>query len=234
MPYNLHPSERLRECFRAKPWQGAPPLNALFLFVGLDANYDPDIEKTLPEVFDYLEDGVAFWKRNGKGVHHPFRLPHYHGNGKKYHDRFAQIGFSPESASWVSFVELLHLPTIGRSSLIPSDLNSQHLRSLAGVLEEGSAKYIFLPDSVARLMRSTKYFPWLRRTPLRTDGDLPVWYEQNGQTVYGVYHFSCWGKQLTLLNKQIAQIGAIVSSLREPWGELFQKKPDNECVNPTR
>jgi hypothetical protein len=54
MSYLLHPSEKLNAHFREKPWQGADPFNAHFLFVGLDANYDPEIEEILPEVFEYL------------------------------------------------------------------------------------------------------------------------------------------------------------------------------------
>jgi hypothetical protein len=204
MPYELHPSERLKAHFREKPWQGADPFEALFLFVGLDANYDSSIEKTLPEVFGFLDDGVAFWRQHGEGVHHPFRLPHYRGNGKRYHDRFAEIGFTPEHAPWVSFIELLHLPTIGRSALTPSDLSPNHLGWLARIFSDGSAKYVFLPQGVARLMRQTTYFPWLSAKPLRSAGDLPVLCERNGQTVFEVYHFSCYGWQLSLLKRQIA------------------------------
>jgi len=215
MPYELHPSGRLKAYFQERPWQGADPFQAVFLFVGLDANYDPSIEETLPEVFDYLDDGVAFWRRHGKGVHHPFRLPRYHGTGKKYHDRFAEIGFAPEHAPWVSFVELLHLPTTGRSTLTPSDLSPDHLRFLARIFNNGSAKYVILPQGVARLMRRTACFPWLPVKPLRSDGDLSVLREQNGQTVFEMYHFSCYGWQLPMLKRQIAQIGEIIRGIRE-------------------
>lgn len=213
MSYEPHPSDRLKANFREKPWQGADPFEALFLFVGLDANYDPSIEKTLPEVFGYLDDGVTFWKQ--LGVHHPFRLSHYSGSGKRYHDRFAEIGFTPEHAQQVSFIELLHLPTTGRSSLIPSDLFPDHLRWLARIFNDGSAKYVFLPQGVARLMRQSKYFPWLSAKPPRSEGDLPVLCERKGQTVYEVYHFSCYGWQLSRLNRQIVQIGNIVRGIQE-------------------
>ena len=142
------PSERLQAHFRERPWQGADPFQARFLFVGLDANYDRTIEKTLPEVFDYLEDGVAFWREHGKEVHHPFRLPRYHGKGKLYHDRFAEIGFAPEYVLWVSFIELLHVPTTttgtGKRRLEAGDLSPDHLRWLAHVFEDGSAEHVFM------------------------------------------------------------------------------------------
>jgi hypothetical protein len=215
MAYELHPSERLRAQFREKPWQGADPSKALFLFVGLDANYDANIEKTLPEVFEYLGDGVSFWRKYGEGVHHPFRLPHYHGSGKRYHDRFADIGFTSEHAPLVSFIELLHLPTTGRSVLALSDLSPDHLDFLAGVFNNGLSRYVFMPSGVARLMRQAKRFPWLPTEPLKTIGDLPVLYKKNGCTVYEVYHFSCYGWQLPLLKRQIARIGDIVRGTQE-------------------
>lgn len=214
MSYELHPSERLRAHFRERPWQGADPFGAFFLFVGLDANYDRNIEKTLPEVFDYLKDGVSFWRKHGKGVHHPFRLPHYHGSGKRYHDRFAEIGFTPDHSPLVSFIELLHLPTTGRSALAPSDLSSDHLEFLARIFNDGASRYVFMPSGVARLLRQTKRFPWLPARSLRTTEALPVLYEKNGRRVYEVYHFSCYGWQLHLLKRQIAQIGDIVRGIQ--------------------
>ena len=94
MPYTLHPSKKLVTLFKEKPWQGNRPEKAHFLFVGLGANYSADIEKSLPEVFDHLRSGVEFWRANG--VHHPFRLQHYRGSGKRYHDKFAEIGFTTD------------------------------------------------------------------------------------------------------------------------------------------
>lgn len=39
--YVPHPSARLTELFRSRPFQGAAPEESEFLFVGLDANYAP-------------------------------------------------------------------------------------------------------------------------------------------------------------------------------------------------
>jgi len=90
--YQLHPSETLRRVFTARPFQGAEPVRASFVFVGLDANYSADIEQSpiFPQLLDYLADGVAFWRKTG--VHHPFLLPAY-GNkdGTKYHRSFADL-----------------------------------------------------------------------------------------------------------------------------------------------
>jgi hypothetical protein len=211
MSYTLHPSERLVTLFKKKPWQGSDPAKAHFLFIGLDANYAPDVEKKLPEVFSYIDSGVEFWKANG--VHHPFRTPHYHGSGRKYHDKFAEIGFTPNDAEFVSFVELLHLPTTGGSSLDKDDLSADHLDFLRCVVDRGAAKYVFLSPRVTTILRQTRVFPWLQAKPQQMDGDLAVLRKQNGPIVYQMYHLSCWGWQLKVLNRQISQIRKIVETL---------------------
>ena len=211
MPYNLHPSERLRALFKAKPWQGNDPLLSDFVFVGLDANYAADIETILPEVFSYHEDGVKFWRSTG--VHHPCRLRHYHGKGKLYHDKFAEIGFKPEHAESVSFLELLDVPTTG-SKLTVADLTEEHLSFLLDVFENGSARYIFMPSSVANILRETRSFRWLPRYSAAKGGDLTILRERLGQTIYQMYHLSCYGWQLHVLNKQLSQVRRIVESHR--------------------
>ncbi len=211
MPYTLHPSERLVSLFREKPWQGCNPSEAQFLFIGLDANYAADIEQSLPEIFDYLKSGPDFWRRTG--LHHPFRLPHYKGSGKRYHTKFAEIGFGSEHADIVSFVELLHLPTVGRSPLTVKDLSIEHLEKLSTVIESGKARYVFASAQVVNLMRQSKVFTWLDRGAARKEGAFDILREQNGQTIYQMYHFSCYGHQLEVLNRQIAELRRIVKSL---------------------
>jgi len=211
MSYTLHPSERLVTQFKKKPWQGNDPTNSHFLFIGLDANYSPDIEETLPEIFSYLDSGVEFWRT--QGVHHPFRLSQYRGSGKKYHDKFAEIGFTPKHAELVSFVELLHVPTTGGRSLAVGDLSKEHLENLRSIIDGGCARYVFVSSKGVNLMRQTKVFPWLRRTPSRMDGDLTVFRERNGQIIYQMYHLSCYGWQLDVLDRQISQIRKIVEFL---------------------
>lgn len=217
MPYNPHPSNRLRMHFQEKPWQGCDPTSAKFLFVGLDANFAPNSESLLPEIFDYLCDGVLFWQTerdDGQFYHHPFRLPHYNGDGKPYHDKFAEISFEPKCAECVSFVELLHVPTIGKSSLENGDLSPDHLCSLKNIFDCGTAKYVFTYKAVSELMRQTKAFPWLRPKP-RKNGDLKVLRDKNGQHVYQMYHLSChYRRQLEVLNRQIAQICTIVEDCK--------------------
>ena len=77
-----HECEALKRAFATKPYQGAAPETAKYLFVGLDANYSETIDKSaiFDRVLEYLDDGVAFWTENG--VHHPFLLHDYKGSGK--------------------------------------------------------------------------------------------------------------------------------------------------------
>lgn len=210
MPYELHPSRRLVDLFREKPWQGCDPAAAKFLFVGLDANYAADIERSLPEVFDYHSCGVSFWKKHG--VHHPLLLPHYHGSGKKYHKSFSHIGFTPIHAGMVSFVELLHLPTVGVNKLSPQDLSPKHLDQLANLFENGGPDRVFMSSGVANLLRQTGCFPWLPRQP-KNFGALGVLRERQGQTIYQMYHLSCYGWQSTVLEQQLNQIRGLLAEV---------------------
>ncbi|OHE27956.1 MAG: hypothetical protein A3J94_12820 [Syntrophus sp. RIFOXYC2_FULL_54_9] len=204
--YKPHKSESLITHFHDKPWQGNDPLLAIFLFVGLDANYDANIDEALPETFDYLDDSVMWWQTNEERVHHPFLLPHYRGSGRRYHVKFAEIGFTPANAGLVSFVELLNIPTTGRSNLILADLCTDYLSELNNKFDTGAARYIFVSRRVTELMRQSKCFSRLLPNPLPMDGDLKVLRNENGQIIYEMYHLSCYGWQLAILNRQIAQI----------------------------
>ena len=191
--YVPHPSQELQALFARKPYQGADPSTATFLFVGLDANYDPSVESTpsFSSIAEYHEDGVAFWR--SYGVHHPFLLPSYRGDGRRYHLNFSRIGFAPSHAHLVSFVELLHVPTVGRSQLAAGDLSFSHLRQLNSLIRTGNAQHIFVSAGVTLLMRESGAFPWLPKKPL-TSGTLPVLHREGGRTVYSHLHFSNYGK----------------------------------------
>jgi hypothetical protein len=205
--YQLHPSETLRRVFTARPFQGAEPERASFVFVGLDANYSADIERSpiFPQLLDYLADGVAFWKKTG--VHHPFLLPAY-GNkdGTRYHRSFAGIGFRPMHAPLVSFVEVLHLPTCKQSKLEVSDLDAGHLQWLDRIICAGSARYVFLPATAAQLMRASGSFPWLPKLARSEGGALEVWHRTATTTVFCHYHLSTYGHQEKKKREQIAEI----------------------------
>lgn len=208
--FQSHPSRVLNELFSDRPFQGVEPNRAEFLFVGLDANYSAGIERSevFRSVVEYHEDGAAFWRTNR--VHHPFLLPQYSGAGKKYHRNFARIGLTPAHADSVGFVELLHIPTVGRSRLTAKDLNPSHLQRIDQAIRSGRAKYTFLSAGVARLMQQSGAFSWLN-TKNKSGGILPVLYARHGRSVHLHLHFSNYGKFQARMD---AEASAIASLLR--------------------
>ncbi len=205
--YQPHPSKKLTELFRAKPYQGAQPESAEFLFVGLDANYDPHIESSpaFPDVLEYHQNGVAFWRHHK--VHHPFLLENYRGDGQRYHRNFAQTGFEPGDACRVSFVELLHIPTTGGSELTAGDLDSTHLNMLNKLIQLGDKRYVFLSDKVIRLMLDSRLFPGLPQPIANTV--LPLLYNVRATTIYQHLHFSNYGKFQARMRLEAAAIARL-------------------------
>lgn len=202
--YEVHPSERLVRLFEARPWQGADPARAGWIFVGLDANYAADIESgpCRDHVLEYHADGVAFWQRHG--VHHPFLLPAYRGDGRRYHRMFARIGFEPADAPSVSFVELLHLPTVGRCRLDPADLSDTHLAWLESVIFEGAAERVFVSSAVLQLMGRTRRFARLRRpSKAASVVTLPRLYADGHRAIHLHLHFSNYGRFQARLDSEI-------------------------------
>lgn len=191
--YLRHPSKKLIELFVAKPFQGNTPEKSKFIFIGLDANYQENIEHepSFQDVLEYHRDGVKFWQR--RGVHHPFLLPNYQGDGRRYHRNFSRIGFTPQDAEFVSFVELLDIPTTGRSKLAPEDLADHHLEYLRSVVLEGCAEHIFVSSGVLRILQTTNQFGWLKGAK-RSDSVLPVIYTNGAKSVHLHLHFSNYGK----------------------------------------
>lgn len=210
--YAPHPSSALIEAFLRRPFQGAAPEAAEFLFVGLDANYAPDIESSpvFPHLLEYHENGPAFWCR--RGVHHPFLLPSYSGDGRRYHRTFAKIGFNLEHADRVSFIELLHLPTVGRNRLERSDLNAQHVQRLRSAIFAGDARHTFVSAGVLKLMRATGAFPELNADHATAGTALRVLCKQSGRTVYQHLHFSNYGKFEAQLQAEAAAIASLFQS----------------------
>lgn len=213
--YRKHPSGELGELFALKPYQGAAPREAHFLFVGLDANYDEAIGSApiFSKVIEYHSDGVAFWRKYG--VHHPFLLPGYLGNGRRYHRTFARAGFTPAHAHLVSFVELLNVPTVGRNVLVPSDLAKTHLEWLDDIIRRGSARHIFISDKVARLMRASRLFPWVPPVPHQGLGPLATWFREGAKIVYSHLHFSVYGKFERRLASELAAIRTLLPAMAE-------------------
>ncbi|MCX5855133.1 MAG: hypothetical protein NTZ24_11320 [Deltaproteobacteria bacterium] len=215
--YNEHPCKDLKRAFSLKPFQGAEPEYSKFLFVGLDANYDICIQNNpiFMELLNYLDNGVEFWKK--QGVHHPFLLPTYQGDGQYYHKTFSAIGFGPKNAADVSFIELLNVPTYGKSALVVKDLvdkdkpeKLKHLQRVNAAILNGSARYVFIPGSVAKLMRASGQSPWLPNTPTSNVRHLKVWKQMNTKTIYWHYHLSVYGKFYQEKLNQLDEIKALI------------------------
>lgn len=225
--FTPHPSPALNTLFAERPWQGADPLAARFLFIGLDANYAADIESNsiFPALLDYHRDGAAFWRRHG--VHHPFLLPQYRGDGLRYHRNFARLGFTAEHAEQVCFIELLHLPTVGRNALRPSDLDSSHLATLDEALRHGSARHVFASDGVLRLMQSSQRFAWLQ-LPRVGDGVLPLLWSDGERRLYKHLHFSNYGKFEARMRAEAEAIRALHSG--QPRAPLQAPTPAPPCA----
>ena len=221
--YQAHPSPELNDLFAHKPYQGVAPDQATFLFVGLDANYDEQIAARpifFEKILDYHVNGVAFWREHD--VHHPFLLPEYSGDGRLYHRSFGRIGFTSEHAELVSFMELLHVPTVGRNALVAADLKESHLKMLNAAILDGQATHIFLPAAVARLMRASRTFRWLPRAPDKQLGPLGVWYTERDKTIYSHLHFSVYGK---FAEQKASQAVAIRDLIAKSANNSFKPKP---------
>jgi hypothetical protein len=186
--------------------------------IGLDANYSPDIEasEVFAEVLEYHTHGPGFWRKYE--VHHPFLLPKYKGDGYRYHHRFAKIGFRPEHADRISFIELLDFPTTGRNQLSLEDLNESHLMRIRNVIFKSRAKFLFLSDRVQRLLEKTKLFSELSNVKREFLG-LKVLYEDDERKVFLHLHFSNFGKFEQQLQSEARAISSLI--------------PDSQTTNQT-
>lgn len=151
--FSIYPEGAIRSLFRLKPYQGQDISKAKIFILGLDANWNTALEEHL-EFFklieEYLQDGVAFWKKYN--AHHPFLLPSYpfdrRKGGVRYHSSFSKMGLDSTYAEYISFVELLNVPTTGSSSQKKEEyfdlIDKNYLESL---LEE-----IFKPSTVEKMV----------------------------------------------------------------------------------
>jgi len=121
------------------------------IFLGLDANWDKDIEVNekkkdfFKETIKYLNNGVEYWKTNG--VHTSMlKEDIYVGDRRKggvpYHRRFSRLGFSSDYAEKICFLELLSMCTYGNSTtdtkefekMLNSCENKKHLETIRRIL----------------------------------------------------------------------------------------------------
>ena len=213
--FGLHPSQELRALFAGMeiPHQGQDPRKARVIFVGTDANYSPLLSEHpsfFRRILEYHEDGVGFWHRHR--VHHPFLLPEYpvprNTGGVPYHKKFSAMGLTPELAEHISFVELLDVPTTGRTDtkLFWQLFNVEHARRLDQLFCEGSEHLVLLSNNVILRMLDIRkrdgLFLWLSSS----NGQGLI--KQIGQTqVHKVMHLSA-----SVSLEQLQEIGRLIRS----------------------
>ena len=157
---------------------------------------------------EYHEDGVAFWLRHG--VHHPFLLPEYRGDGRRYHRTFSRIGFTPRHAELVSFVELLHVPSVGRSKLAPQDLDPAHLPSnQRRDPSRPSEAHLRVGRRGGASCNQARHFLGCRRRPPDL-GPFAGGTATPSRAVYSHLHFSNYGKFQLQLEEESRAIAALV------------------------
>lgn len=207
--YVLHPNKQLQQLFASQPYQGVHPKDATYIFLGLDANYAPDIEQNpiFSTLLEYHTNAIAFWKKYQ--FHHPFLLKDYKGNGKKYHKEFSKIGIPPHFAEQVAFIEVLDVATTGINKLSVHDLNLAHIQLIKDSIFSGTPKVVFMSDTVFQLLKKTKIFSWLTPATTQDNHLLKVFYQDSQVVIYKYLHFSTFGKfqeQKTFEMNAIAQI----------------------------
>ncbi|MGV1100079.1 hypothetical protein ACUUL3_11820 [Thiovibrio sp. JS02] len=162
--FGIHTSPEMVSLFKRKPFQGQSPEKAKIIFLSSDANYSPEISNHdfFKYILEYQKDGVAFW--NKYGCHHPFLLANYPFSKSKagvpFHRNFSKLGFGPEHASHISFVELLDVPTIGNKSenvhRFYSLVSKSHLEYLETLMLGGGNKLFLVSSGVLRNMNKLK------------------------------------------------------------------------------
>lgn len=155
--YGVHPSSELVAIFNEQSYQGRNPENASLIILGTDANYSPMICNNyfssifFKRILEYHSDGVVFWEQTG--VHHPFLLNEYpfdkRKHGVRYHRNFKKLNFRREHAQYISFVELLDIPTTGNTgqdgTLFRNYLNQAHLEWIEEIiLDTDRRKFIHI------------------------------------------------------------------------------------------
>lgn len=211
--FTLHPSKKLQDLFKLKTYQGVNPLQAKFIFIGLDANYSAEIDQSeiFEDICEYHLNAISYWEN--KKVHHPFMQKSYKGDGKKFHQEFAKIGLSEDYADQISFMEVLDKPTVGRNTLECSDLNIEHLKFINNAIFSGDTKVVFLCDSVARIMKKSGHFGWLDLKCINEKNGLSVYYMDKNVTVYKHLHFSNYGKFQIQKEKEAKCILKIITEI---------------------
>ncbi len=216
MKFDIHPSQQLVELFNKQPYQGQTPEKAKIIFLSSDANYSKEISehRFFDRIIEYQEDGIGFW--NKYGCHHPFLLEEFPFNktsgGRPFHKNFSKIGLDSSYAGYISFVELLDVPTIGNKSEnrphFYSMVSIKHLECIDSIVNSDSGKLIFVSNGVlkdmVRLKKNYPVFDWLDYESGKKEQYLQ---DVASNRVHEIYHFSS-----SHIHRQLNQIKNSIDS----------------------
>ena len=214
MNFDIHPSKRLIELFKMKPYQGQSPLASNIIFLSSDANYSLEISNHsfFNLVKEYQQDGISFWKKYG--CHHPFLLKEFPFNktsgGRPFHNTFSRLGLTHEYAENISFLEILDVPTIGNKSqnkdLFYALANKKHLEFIDSLITSDCKKLFFISSGVLKDMYSLRLkhgvFQWLENNP---KGLTKFSKLIDSNKIQEIYHFSS-----SHINKELVEIRSAI------------------------
>lgn len=151
--FQRHPSKVLNELYQKKNYQGTNPIDAQILFVGRDPNwaFDVDSKEMFGYITEYLTDGISFW--NKYKIHHPFLLPNYKGDGKRYHKIFSKLNIDSKASHKITFVELIGFPTTGMA-------NSNKKVYLEYLISKENRNHLIEMDSFLNDKNKTIFIAW--------------------------------------------------------------------------
>lgn len=220
--YGIHPSSRLLDAFSDQtfPYQGQEPHKAEIIIIGIDANYSSQLSNNanfFEHILEYHRDGVSFWLENN--VHHPFLLESYpfkrNTGGVPYHRKFTWLGLDSNYASKVSFIELLPIPTTGRTSekIFWELFDLGHAQRIDALIHSQSNKIVIVSSSLLKKFMKVaqkKYgvFDWLPN-----EFHIGIIKTVGRTTIFGVPHFS----STTYKRQVFKQMGNEIKSLCETF-----------------
>ena len=159
MTFGIHQDKDFVNIYHNMPFQGRDPQKAKIVILGSDANYSSKISRHqfFDYIYEYQQDGVAFWKNDQYKCHHPFLLSDYpfdkRKDGVPYHRNFSKLGLDPQKyAEHISFLELLDVPTTGNKSKdleqFDNLLSLKHLQYIDELIKGGGQKLFFVSNGV--------------------------------------------------------------------------------------
>ncbi|MDD2267361.1 hypothetical protein [Sulfuricurvum sp.] len=199
--FDIHPSYEMKQLFNEKPFQGQDPKKAKIIFLSSDANYSEKVSDN--EFFKYLleyqKDSINFWKKHQ--CHHPFMMEEYPFNrtvdGVPFHRNFSKLALSAEHAEFISFIELLDIPTIGNKSENKKRfyelVSVEHLRNIENLMLNNNGTIFFISKGVLKdLKKFQKIYNVFSFLNLTSSPNQRFSQEINKNFVLEIYHFSSY------------------------------------------